>query len=101
MRHFINPIADTITTVLGTCPGGNIVTDLVTRGVRTLSHARSLLARLTGRMPASLQVVDIRHMQPAVGVAGAARVLKHYRLSTLRPQPTWRPPRRGASLKRF
>ena len=102
MRRLIAPITDTITTVFGKRPSGNVVIDLATPSLRALRLARTLLARLIGRVPAGCRVVDIRHMQPAAA-PGAARVLKHYCLGTLRSRRSWGrvEPGSGAPLKRF
>ncbi len=51
MRHLITKISETITTVIGIRRNGNVVSDLVTHGLRVRSFARSLLSRLAGRMP--------------------------------------------------
>ena len=101
MRHLITRIHDTITTVFSNRYNGKVVTDLATRGLCALGNARLLLSRLTGRVPTPLRVVYMGHMQRAVGVAGAARVLRRHRLSMLWSRPTRRPPKRGASRKRF
>jgi hypothetical protein len=103
MRRLIATVTETITTVFGTRPNGNDVIDLATPRLRALTVARTLLVRLTGRVPAGWQVADMRHMQPAVAVGGAARLLKHYCLSTLRSRPSRRrvEPGAGASLRRF
>ena len=101
MRQFITSITETITTVLDVRRNGIVVADLVTRGLRAGTIVRSLLLRLTGQMPARLQVVHMCHEQPAD--AGGLGVFRHYCLSTLRSRQSWRgvKPGSGASTRKF
>lgn len=103
MRHMmIAAITDTIsTTVSGIRLAIDVVTGLMTRGLRAPSNARLLLVRLTAHVPAGLPVANMRHMQPAG--TGAAQVLERYCPSTLRSRPfrRWAKSGSGASLRRF
>ncbi len=100
MRHLITSMTDTIATILGKRSIGNEVTNPVSRWFPALSFARCLPTWLTGIAPAGSQVVNVRHMQPAVVLGGAAAVRRHYRLSTLRPRGRRMEPCSGASLHR-
>ena len=100
MRRLISSITDTITTALGIRRSGNDVTDLVTLRLPAPRFARTLLTWLTGGVPVGSQVVALRHMQPAVGARGAARVRRHYCLRALCPRRRRMEPGSGASLKR-
>ena len=101
MRRLIALIADTITTALAKCRRGKDVIILATPRLPAPRFARTLLTWLTGGMPVGSQVVDMRHVQPAVVVGGAARLRRHFCLRMLRPR--WRriEPRSGASLNKF
>ena len=104
MRHFITPIHGTITTTVSRMRrAGNVVIDPVTLALRALKAARSLLVRLTGRVPVGVRAVAMCGLQPTDADAGAARLLGHYR-SSMRCLPGgWRrmKPRSGASVTRF
>ena len=101
MRYFIATITKTVTTFVGVRPNGIVVADLVTRGLRAPSIARSLLTRLTGLVPACLPVVEMYHRQPPD--AGATGMLRRNCLSKLRLRPSWRRmrPGSGASTREF
>jgi hypothetical protein len=101
MGRLIASIADTITTALGKCRGGNDVIHLAMPRVPGLGCARCLLTWLTGGAPVGSQVVVVGHMQPAVAAQGSARVLRRCSLGTLRPHRRWMEPGYGALLNEF
>ncbi len=100
MRHLITSMTDTIATILGKRSIGNEVTNPTPRWLFALAFARCLPRWLTGIAPVGSQVVNVRHLQPAVVLGGAAAVRRHYGLSTLRPRGRRMEPRSGASLDR-
>lgn len=88
MSRYLTQILDTIATALGTFARGTVVTGLATRGLRALEYARILLVRLAGEAAACLQVVSLRHMQPAV--AQAAPRFEHAGSNPRRRRASWR-----------
>jgi len=112
MRRFIAAITDTIASCFGIGLGGQIVTShrwnmrsmALPNGraalrLRGLYIARTLLVRLTGRMPARLPVVSMCHARPAD--PGVAPVLTHHCLSTSWAHRGWRPVGSGARCEEF
>ena len=101
MRHLITSITETIKTAVDVRRNGIVVADLVTRVMRAGTVVRSLLLRLTGQMPARMQVVQMGHRLPAD--VGGPHALRHYCLSTLRLRPSWRgvKPGSGALTRKF
>ena len=95
MRRIMAPVADTITTATAAFGRGVDVIRTATLSLRALEErARLFLLRLTGRIPAGVYVINTCHVQPTVGVGGAARLLRSkHDLSTAWPRPN----RRGAS----
>ena len=96
MRRFVAHPTDTTSTLLGKCFGGNVVVELATLKLRAISIARSILAWLTGGIPAGVQVVETDRMQPAA--AGTARARRHYCPSAVSSRPVTPGP--GAWLDR-
>ena len=95
MRRIMAPVTDTIATA--TIGRGTDVIRTATLPLRALEYARLFLLRLTGRIPAGVHVANTCHVQPTVGVGGAARLLgSKHGLSTAWPRPN----RRGASTGR-
>ena len=97
MRRIMAPVTDTIATATAVIGRGTDVIRTATLPLHALEYARLFLLRLTGRIPAEARVANTCHVQPTVGVGGAARLLgsKHD------PSTAWpRPNRRGASTGR-
>ena len=98
MRRIMAPVTDTIATATAVIGRGTDVIRTATLSLRALEeYARLFLLRLTGRIPAGVHVTNTCHVQPSVGVGGAARLLgSEHGLSTAWPRPN----RRGASTGR-
>ena len=98
MRRIMASVTDKIATATAVIGRGTDVIRTATLPLRALEeYARLFLLRLTGRIPAEVHVANTCHVQPTVGVGGAARLRRpRHGLST-----AWsRPNRRGASTGR-
>ena len=91
----------TKTGVFGNSQTGNVVNVTARYAVRVQEIARSLFARLAGRIAIDLAVVSVHH--PMVVARGAMRTPKPTCLGDYRSRLGWRPGRSGSesSVGRF